>query len=143
MKSFAKLVGMLPFIGKMLIRPYVFNLYQSTRGEERRWSYVYLMVLLVLLTLFHGVLAKMGIRALSFDSPIWVKAISALYTITNICVILSQIYLGFRATCFFLRARENRAWRNDTGYSAAEAVTMIAVTLAGQIIFFSLYLWYS
>jgi uncharacterized membrane protein YhaH (DUF805 family) len=142
MKSFAKLVGKLPLIGKLLIRPYVFNLYQSMTSRERRRNYIHLMVLLVLFILFHGVLAKMGIRALSFDSPMWVKVISVLYAIANICVILSQIYLGFRATHFFLKA-PLRAGKNDCGYSDAETVVMIIVTLGGQIVFFSLYLWYS
>lgn len=143
MKGFTKLIGRLPFTGKMSIKPLVFGLYQSTTREERLWSYAKFASFLVLFILLHGVQMKMGIRALEFDSPIWTKVVSAIYAIVNFCVVLIQIHLGYRTTRFFFRGLYPRAKRGYTEHSSTEVAIMLAVTLGGQIIFLSQYLWYS
>lgn len=143
MKGFAKLIGRLPFAGKMSIKSLVFGLYQSTTREERQWSYAKLAGLLVLFILLHGVQMKMGIRALEFDSPIWAKVVSAIYAIANFCVVLTQIHLGYRTTRFFFRGLYPRVKRSYTEHSGTEVAIMLVVTLGGQIIFLSQYLWYS
>ena len=142
MKRFAKLIGRLPFAGKMTIRPFIFTLYHSTTMEERKRSYLRFVVLIIFFVLLHGVQAEMGIRALSFNSPLWAKAISGLYAIANISVVLTQIYLGFKATRFRFCAPLPRAKRKDDGYSSADALIMMAVTLGGQILFLFFYNWY-
>jgi len=142
-KSFVKLIGRLPFAGKIPIRPFVFGLYQSTTTAKRRRSYLWLMALLVLLVVAYGAGARMGVRALSFDSPTWAKAISVAYVVVNACIILTQIYLGFRATRFCLRASYPRVKRSNTGYSYAEIAVMFVVTSTGQFMFFLLYFLYN
>ncbi len=143
MRSFAKFIGRLPFVGKMSIKPLVFALYQSTTPEERRWNYFKLASFLTLFILLHGVQMQMGITALKFDSPVWAKIVSAFYGVTNFCVVLTQIHLGYRTTRFFLKGLYPRVRRNYTKHSGSEVAIMLAVTLGGQIIFLSQYLWYS
>jgi len=135
MKKFAQLIGRLPFAGKMAIRPLIFALYSSTKKVERRNSYLLLMSLLIMYILLHGVQMKMGIRALEFESPTWAKVISALYAITNFCVVLTQIQLCYRATRFFMRGLYPRVKRSYVENSRLEIAIMLAVTLGGQIIF--------
>ena len=142
MKSFAKLIGKLPFAGKLAIRPTIFSFYQSVTERERRRNYLWLLLLFVSFVLLHGVQAKMGIEALGFDSPIWAKMVSALYAAANICVIVTQIYLGFRVTRFVFTAPYPRMRRKGNDYSAKQANTMLVVTLGGQVIFLILYCWY-
>jgi hypothetical protein len=142
MKSFAKLIDKLPFAGKLTIHPVIFGLYQSTTKEERRSSYLQILGLLILFILFHVLQVNMGIKALEFNAPVWVKVVSALYAIANTCIVLTQIYLVFRTTRFYFCAPLPRMMREYAGYSDVQAVTMIAVTLGGQIIFLSLYYWF-
>jgi hypothetical protein len=143
MESFAKLIGKLPFAGKIAIRLIIFSFYQSMTAQKRRWNYLWLMLLLVFFVLFHGVQAQMGIEALSFDAPYVVKVVSALYAVANVCVVLTQMYLGFRATHFLFCAPYPRMQRRDRGYSAANTAIMFAITLGGQTIFCFLYNLYS
>lgn len=142
MKKFTKFIGKFPFSGKISIRSLVFSLYQSTTVVERRKSYLRLVALLVLFVLVHGVQAGMGVQVLGFDSPIWAKAISGLYALINICVVLAQVHLGFRTTQFFFKGLFPRRRRSYVEYSGAEANVMCTVTLGGQIIFLLLYLLY-
>lgn len=142
MKEFARFIGMLPFAGKMTIRPLVYRFYQSTTKTERRRSYLHLVVLLVFFVLFHAVQAKMGVQALSFNAPTWVKAISGLYALANICVVLTQMYLGFRATNFLFKGLYPRTNRSHPKWTDVEVVTILAVTLGGQIVFLLLYSLY-
>ena len=142
MKSFAKFIGRLPFSGKMSIKPLVFGLYQSTTWEERQWNYAKLAGFLVLFILIHGVQMTIGIRALEFESPVWAKVVSAFYAIANFFAVLTQVYLGYRTTRFFFRDLYPRVKRSYTEHSGTEVAIMHIVTLGGQIIFFSQYLWY-
>ena len=139
MKWFTKFVGRLPFAGKMSIRPLVFGLYHSTTAVERRKSYLYILTLLVFFVLLHAVQARMGIQALGFNSPIWAKAISGLYALANVFVVLTQLHLGFRTTRFFFGGLYPRSKRSYVDYSGAEVEIMLAVTIGGQIVFLSLY----
>jgi hypothetical protein len=142
MKWFTKLVGRLPFAGKMSIRPLVFGLYHSTTAIERRNSYLRILRLLAFFVLLHAVQTEMGIQALGFDSPIYAKAISGLYVLANVLVILTQLHLVFRTTRFFFSGLYPRSKRGYVGYSGAEMAIMLAVTIGGQIVFLSLYILY-
>lgn len=137
MKWFTKFVGRLPLSGKMPIRLLVFGLYHSTTAVERRKSYLYILTILVFFVLLHVVQAIMGIQVLGFNSPIWAKAISGLYALVNVFVVLTQLHLGFRTTRFFFRGLYPRSKRSYIDYSGAEVA--MAVTLVGQIVFLSLY----
>lgn len=142
MKGFSKFIGKLPFAGKIWIRPLALKVYQSTTASERRQKFLYLMAILVLFVLSHAIQAMAGIYALSFDSSFWAKAISALFAVVNVCVVLTQIYLGIRVTHFCICAPYPRVKRTGNNYSTVEVVTMFAVTSSGQIIFCLFYLWY-
>lgn len=142
MKWFSKFVGRLPFAGKMSIKPLVFALYQSTTSIERLKSYISILILLIFFVLLHTVQARMGIQALSFNSPIWAKAISGLYALANIFVVMTQLHLCFRTTRFFFVGLYPRRKRSYAGYSGDEMMTMLVVTLVGQIVFLSLYSLY-
>lgn len=142
MKSLAKLIGKLPFAGKMSVRRKISALYQSTTAGARRQNYLYFMVFLAIFVLLHAVQACMGIETMSFDAPLWVRGIGAFYATVNICVSLTQVYLGFRATRFCLCAPYPRTVKKDDGFTDAQATAMVAVTLGGQILFLLLYLRY-
>ena len=142
MKRFAKLIGMFPFCGKLTIRPFVFGIYQSTTGGGRWKNYAALMVVLLLFILLHGLQAKMGVEALNFSAPIWVRGVAGLYALINACVVLTQIHLVFRATYFSLAkplAKEKRVYYC---HSEAEKLKMIVITLGGQIVFLLIYILY-
>jgi hypothetical protein len=142
MKSFSKFVGRFPFSGKVSIRMLAFGLYHSTSTTARRWNYFFLMALLILFVVLHGVQMKMGIEALYFESPVWAKVISATYAFANFSVALTQAYLIWRVTRFFLRGLYPRMKRRCIEYSGNEVAVMFAVTIAGQIIFVSQYIHY-
>jgi len=142
MKSFFRFIGMLPFIGKIGIKLLVYHFYQSMTASERKQSYLHLIVFLAYSILLHATQAMVGIQALSFNSPLWVKVISGLYAIINICVILTQAYLGLRITNFWRRGMCPRTNKAMPEWTISEVATMLAVTFGGQIFFITLYLWY-
>jgi hypothetical protein len=142
MKKFAKFVGKFPFAGKMSIRPLIFNLYQTTSETERRHTFLCLMGLLVVFIFFHALQARMGIQALKFESPNWAKLIFALYAIINISVVITQIYLCYRAIRFYVLAVFPQRKRGYNDYPAKESIKMVIVTLSGQFIFLSFYFLY-
>jgi hypothetical protein len=141
-RKFAKFIGELPFVGKMTIRPFVYSFYQSKTETERQRSYLHLMILLVFFVLFHAVLGWMGLQMFGFVAPIWVRVAGGLYALANICVVLTQIYLGFRVTKFLFDGLYPRTNRVRPEWNSAEALTMVSVTIGGQIVFFLLYSLY-
>ncbi len=142
MKGFAKFIAKLPLMGKLTIRPLVFGVYQSTNTTERANRYLWFMVVLVLYLLLHAVQAIIGINALGFNSPVWVKVICALYAFINACVVLAQFYLGYRVTRFNLGNTYPRTERSYDDHSDTEVLIMKIVTIGGQTVFLSLFFWY-
>ena len=142
MKSCAQLVGKLPFAGKITLRPFIFGLYLSTTKERRRTAWLNLLALLIIFSLGHGKQVRMGIKICEYGVPVWVRAIGALYAMINASVILTQVYLAYRITRFYFRGPLPRMDRTYVEYSAAQTMTMTAVTLGGQILFGALYLWF-
>ncbi|KKR35404.1 MAG: hypothetical protein UT67_C0002G0028 [Candidatus Magasanikbacteria bacterium GW2011_GWA2_40_10] len=146
MNSFTRFVGKLPLSGKMLIRPALFGLYQSTTLSERRLKYWSLIIFFSFFVFVHGLQAALGVEALGFESPVWTKTIFGLYALVNISVVLAQISLGLRATQFFFK-KGNGSFspkrKRYINYSKSEVKTMLVVTLGGQIIFILFYTWYS
>jgi hypothetical protein len=143
MREFARFINILPLSGKITIRPLVYRFYQSTTETERGRRYLHLVVIIAFSILLHAVQAKMGIQALNFNAPTWAKAISGIYALTNICVVLTQIYLGFRATIFSFKGLYPRTKRSHPDYTGVQVIVMLAVTLGGQIVFFLIYSSYN
>jgi hypothetical protein len=143
MKSFTRFVGRLPFSGKLLIRQFVFGLYRSTTKTERRRKYLSLVILLSIYVPVHVLQAVLGIQALDFNAPIWVKVFMSLYALINISVVLVQISLGFRATKFCFRGLYSQTKKKyNHVLSTSERRTIQLVTGGGQITFVVLYALY-
>lgn len=144
MNGLVRLINGFPFAGKPAIRRLIFDMYQSTTAVERRRRYLQTMGWLIVFALLHAGQATMGIYALGFNAPIWVKIIDVLYVAANVGVVIAQIQLCFRATRFFFRFRDlfSKTNRNYTDYSDAAAGMMVALTLVGQAIFLFPWFWY-
>lgn len=141
MKRFVSFISAFPFSGKVIIRSRVYKFYQSRTKEEQKRNYLFLIALLIFSFFGHTAQAAMGVQ-LIFHSPLWLKALSSLYTAANICVILVQIYIGYRVTSFLSKNLSARGKRLVPKYTTAEIVGMVAATWGGQIIFLSLYFLY-
>ncbi len=143
MRSFTRFVDKLPFAGKMSIKPLVFSLYQSTTRFERKKKYRNLSIFLFLFALLHVVQLNMGIQALHFTSPVWAKVVSFLYAAANFAVVVTQFHLLYRVTRFYFKGSYPRGKVSYCEHTGTEMLTMLAVTLIGQIIFLSQYNWYN
>ena len=135
MKFFSKLIGQLPLAGKLMIRPMLFSVYLSTNKTQRNLNYAFALVLLLFLVWAHSYQAVSGIEALFISPPLWAKSISALYASVNIGVTIVQAYLCFKLTHFVFRARLTRTRKFIPDYTLIEVLTMLTVTLGGQIVF--------
>ena len=136
MRSFVRFVNRLPLAGKLAIRPFIFSLYQSTTKKERRRRYLSVLILFGFLFCTHVYQAWSGFRVFSFNAPIWAKAIGGLYALVNASVVVAQVSLLIRATRFFWKGAFPRTkYRQCRLFSSSEALTMMVVTLGGQIVF--------
>lgn len=135
MKKFARLIGRLPFCGKLAIQPLTFKLYESMTVKERKHNYLKLCALLVIFILCHVSQVRMGFNGWSFNAPIPFKIASALYAIINASVVLTQIYLTYRVSRFFFCSPLPRAKREYALYPPKEVLLMLLVTYGGQIVY--------
>lgn len=135
MKRFTKIIGKLPLSGKVAIRQLVFGIVQSTTWEVRKRYYIGFMILLTISIPVHGMQLLLGLIALGFNSPIWARIVSVLYALVNLCVILTQAYLGYRMIRFVSRQLYSQVKRNYIDYSFDKSLTMTAITLGCQLIF--------
>lgn len=136
MKNFVRLINELPFSGKCLTQLAVSTLCQTTTHAER--TIVYVLSLLMLLAMFiaaHTLQAMLGVRVLFFEPPIWVRIVSILYIIANVCVVLVQAHLSLRITHFYLFAPYSNSKKSLPPYSVIQITTMAVVTLVGQLVF--------
>jgi len=142
MKRFARLIGRLPFCGKLTIRPLFFGLYRGMTRAERRDSYLALMLTLAVFIPVHAFQALMGVAVLCRHPPVWAAAIGGLYALANACVTLTQFQLACWTTWFYCRAPLPSMRTGYTDYTSSQAVYMLAVTLGGQFLFLAVYAVY-
>lgn len=110
--------------------------------KERRWNYLCSLSLLIFFILIHALQAQMGIEALSFHSPLWVKIIVAVYALVNISVLITQAYLALRITRSLFTSPCARKKRTAPLWTIGEVLTTVVVTFGGQMIFRCYYLYY-
>jgi hypothetical protein len=143
MKTLARFVGKLPFSGKVLVRLLALLFFYSTTKISRWLIYICLMVFLALFILVHGAQVVFGLEVMYFTCPIWAKLYSGFYALANLCVVLTQIYISFRATHFLCKGRYSRVKRSIVyKWTLAEVVFMLVVTLGGNVAFLAIYIEY-
>lgn len=84
-----------------------------------------------------------GVEAFRFDSLVWAKTISAAYIMVNLCVVMVQIHLVYRAARFYFKRLYPKTKKDYIWYSFNEIITMFLVTSAGQVVFFIQFLWFA
>ena len=101
------------------------------------------MLFLGVNVILHAAQAALGIVALGFNAPVWVKIFMGLYALTNSIVTLAQTSLTFRAIQFYFRGLYSRGKKNyHHNISTSEWKTMMAVTWVGQTAFVLLFAFY-
>ncbi len=134
MKKIAIFIGKLPFVGKLVIRPVIFGLYQSQTFYKRLIYYCLLVVILLYFVFVHGSQMISAIKYFNLNSSFILKGVCCVFAVVNFCVTLTQLYLIYRSTCFFIKGKYLKKIHHYRDYSFLEKVIMFVTTLSGQII---------
>jgi|GEM_PF-3633384 hypothetical protein len=137
-KSFFKLVSKMPFVGKVLIRAYLFKFYHSRTYSARLKNFHQILILLSALIFFHETQIALGAVIFLLASCVFIKILAIMYITANISVTILQTRLVGRAVNFlnFKLPLTNRKYKNP--YSTFQAIEMFLVTFGGIFGFFFL-----
>lgn len=100
MKKFVNFIDSLPFAGKMTLKPALFEVYQSKDLKSRLKAYAWLVVVMVLFWVGHGIQAIEGFQVVIYDSLLMDKIVGLVYALTNMGVVLTHVYWFGRTTIF-------------------------------------------
>jgi hypothetical protein len=144
MKKFAKFISSLPFSGKIALGKLVFAVYFARTFSERKRAFIKVLVILILFLLGHTQQALMGFEGIHSHAPIWIMPIFFLYFLTNTGVVITQIYVTYRVTKFYLGnnyPKENKNILKKISEKSAKRMSIF--TWLGQIIFIVPYIIYT
>lgn len=145
LKITTKWIGMLPFSGRLILKPALFSVY-GCRGKKKFKRLTFALIVLILFIAGHSFQAYLGYSLFKYTGYLVVKIVAVIYATVNVLVTYCQVFLFFRVTIHCLkriktdwrkkRRRKKISDREIPEFSVRQQIIFASITLAGQIIFF-------